>query len=368
MVNSTRLRETFLTLVGCNSPTGAEEAVGEWCAARLRAARFAARRDAVGNWIAEKEGAVAGAERLFFSGHLDTVAPTEGLQVVEEEGVFRTDGRTILGADDKAALAAILEAVAVIAEREIAHGPLQVIFSVGEETGLIGAHALDPEVIRGGIGFVLDASGPTGTIITAAPSHEILEATFIGRAAHAGFCPEAGISALQAVSRAVATMRLGRMDDETTANVGIVRGGTANNIVPAEAYLKAEARSRDRQKLVAQVDHMLERLQSGAAEVGATVEIKRRACYDGYQFTPEDRPLALAAAGFRRLGREPAFRPTGGGSDANVFNRRGIPSVVLSCGYMDAHAVTEHVSLADMELSAEWVIAIAQAAAAEGRR
>jgi tripeptide aminopeptidase len=361
MINEQRLRETFLDLVGFNSPPGEETAVGEWCAARLREAGLSARRDDAGNWIAETPGRVAG-RRIFFSGHLDTVAPTEGLQVVEEAGVFRTDGRTILGADDKAALAAILEAVTVLGEQEIPHGPLQVIFTVSEEIGLVGARALDPEVIRGGLGFVLDASGPTGTLITAAPSHEIFEVSYTGRAVHAGFCPETGVSALQAACHAVAAMPLGRIDAETTANVGILQGGTANNIIPAQAYIKAEARSRDPKKLAAQVAAMTRAFQEGAAAVGATVEIRRSSCYEAYRFTPEDPPLALAAAALRRLGREPAFRPTGGGSDASIFNARGIPTAVLTCGYMDAHAVTEHVSLADMRLAAEWVVAIAQEA------
>jgi tripeptide aminopeptidase len=363
MINEQRLRETFLTLVGFNSPPKQETALGEWCAARLRDAGLSARRDGAGNWIAESPGRASG-KRIFFCGHLDTVAPTEGLQVVEEDGVFRTDGRTILGADDKAALAAILEAVTVLSERSVAHGPLQVVFTVEEETGLNGARSLDPEVIRGALGFVLDASGPTGTLITAAPSHEIFEVTYTGRAAHAGFCPETGVSALQAACRAVASMPLGRIDEETTANVGIVRGGTANNIIPAEAYVKAEARSRDPEKLAAQVAAMTRAFEEGAAAVGAAVTIHRNACYQAYRFAPDDPPLALAAAALRRLGREPAFRPTGGGSDASIFNARGIPTAVLTCGYMDAHAVTEHVSLADMRLAAEWVLAIAQEAVA----
>jgi tripeptide aminopeptidase len=157
-------------------------------------------------------------------------------------------------------------------------------------------------------------------------------------------------------------MPLGRIDEETTANVGILRGGTANNIIPPEAYVKAEARSRDPRKLAAQVEAMTRAFDEGAAAVGATVEIRRNSCYQGYRFSPEDPPLALAAAALRRLGREPSFRPTGGGSDGSIFNARGIPTAVLTCGYMDAHAVTEHVSLADMRLAAEWVLAIAQEA------
>jgi tripeptide aminopeptidase len=366
MINTPRLRQCFLDLVAINSPPGREEPAREYCLAALRAAGMRVAVDGAGNVIGERRGA-ADVPWLFFSGHLDTVQPTEGLRVVEEDGTFRTDGRTILGADDKCALAAILEAVAVLNERGAAHAPLRVVLTVGEEVGLIGARALDRSAICGATGYVLDASGPTGSIITAAPSHEILEGTIRGRAAHSGFEPEAGINALQAASRAISEMRLGRIDAETTANIGVLRAGQARNIVPEEVWFSAEARSRDEGKLRAQVEHMLARFRDAAAAVGAVVDITPRRAYTTYAFRPEDPAPDLAARALRRLGHDPKFHPTGGGSDASVFNEWGVPTVVLSCGYHHAHSVHEYVTLADMELAAAWCVSIAELAAAEQR-
>ena len=197
MINKARLRQTFLDLVSFNSPHGLERDVNLYCAEALRDAGFVCQHDATGNLIAQKGGDAAEARRIFYSAHTDTVEPTVDLVVREVEGVFRTSGNTILGADDKAAVAAIIEAMRAIDELGLVHGDLQVIFSVGEEVGLIGAHALAPEVIAGSLGFVFDASGPTGTIITAAPTHDVMRVKVRGRATHAGFSPEKGISALQ---------------------------------------------------------------------------------------------------------------------------------------------------------------------------
>ncbi len=224
-------------------------------------------------------------------------------------------------------------------------------------------------MIAGSLGFVFDASGSTGAIVTAAPTHEVLEVRIRGRAAHAGFAPERGISALQIACRAVDRMPLGRIDPETTANLGILRGGTATNIVPEEAYLRFEARSRNFARLEAQVRAMRECLEEAAAHFGGEVEIRQQRDYTGYCWTPEDLPVRLAAEAWSRTpagSRRPAeFRATGGGSDANVFNARGVPSVVLSCGYLDAHTVEERVALSDLVAAAQWALAVAEVAAEE---
>ena len=367
MINSERLRQTFLDLVSINSPAGLEREAARYCAEALRDAGFVCQTDAAGNIIAQKSGAVASAPRIFFSAHTDTVQPTAGLVVREEDGVFRTSGNTILGADDKAALAEIIEAMRVLDEQNLPHGDLQVIFTTGEEVGLLGAKALAPEVVAGSLGFVFDASGVPGHVINGAPSHSILEVTIRGRAAHAGFAPEKGISALQIASCAISRMRLGRLDPETTANLGILRGGTANNIVAEEAYLLLEARSRNREKLDVQVEHMRACLEEATREWGGTVEIRSEMEYDGYTWSDDAPVVRIAAEAWTRVmgaGRTPpTLRPTGGGSDANVFNARGIPTVVLTCGYYDAHSVNEHVALADMVLAAEWAVRVAQVAA-----
>jgi tripeptide aminopeptidase len=367
MINPERLRRTFLDLVALNSPQGQEREVARLCAESLRDAGFVVQVDGTGNVIAQKSGSLAEAPRIFFSAHTDTVQPTEGLVVREEDGVFRTSGTTILGADDKAGLAEILEGMRVLEERQLPHGDLQVVFTTGEEVGLLGAKALAPEVIAGSLGFVFDAGGVTGSIITGAPTHETLDVRVEGKAAHAGFVPEKGVSALQIACRAVSRMRLGRIDPETTANVGVMRGGTANNIVAEHAFLTLEARSRNGEALAAQARHMRECLDEAARHYGGTVEIDHQREYEGYTWTPEDAPVRIAAEAWRRVsGREPTLRPTGGGSDANVFNAGGVPTVVLSCGYMDAHSVHEHVTLSDMVAGAEWAVEIARVAGERG--
>jgi tripeptide aminopeptidase len=365
MIDIERLRRTFLDLLAFNSPHPHEREVNRYCAEALREAGFVCQTDAAGNVIAQKAGTVPEAPRIFFSAHTDTVQPTEGLVVREVDGVFRTSGGTILGADDKAGVAAILEAVRVLEERRIPHGDLQVILTVGEEVGLVGASALAPEVIAGSMGFVFDASGATGSVITSAPSHDLLDVHVVGRAAHAGNSPESGCSALRIAARAIHHMRLGRIDLETTANVGTLRGGTANNIVAEEAWVTLEARSRSLPALEAQVAHMRECFEEAARHFEGRVEIRHTREYQGYSWSRNDLPVRIAADAWRRsTGSEPVLRPHGGGSDANVFNARGIPTVVLSCGYRDAHSVNEHVPLSEIAAVANWALAIAETAAA----
>lgn len=360
MINQERLRKIFLELVSFNSPHGLERDVNLYCAELLRDAGFVCQHDAAGNLIAQKAGSITDAPRIFYSAHTDTVQPTVGLVVREVDGVFRTSGDTILGADDKAAVAEILEAMLVLEEQQVPHGDLQVIFSVGEEVGLVGAQALAPAVIAGGIGFVFDASGATGTIITGAPTHDLMTAKIRGKAAHAGFAPEKGVSALRIAARAIDRMRLGRIDPETTANVGIIQGGTANNIVAEDAVVHLEARSRNVATLDEQVRHMRECLEEAAAHYGGEMEIDYVREYLGYQWHEDDVPLLIAAEAWRRTGGEPGFRQTGGGSDGNVFNARGVPCVVLTCGYADAHSVNEHVALSEMVAAANWAVEIAR--------
>jgi tripeptide aminopeptidase len=350
MIDEARLRRRFLELTGINSPPGHEEPVCDYCETALRGAGFETERDAVGNLIAAR-GLDGPGQPVFLSGHMDTVVPTPGMEVREEGGIFRTNGRTILGADDKCAVAAMLEAADVIHERNLPHGPLRIVLSVQEEVCLKGVIEMDLEPLRGSLGFVFDASGPTGAIITAAPSHDIYDVRIRGRAAHAGFVPEQGISAIVAASRGIASMRLGRIDEETTANIGTIHGGEATNVVAEEVTLRVEARSRDVAKLDAQVRHMRERFEAGAAELGAEVTITGGRVYSGYRHADDSPVMRLAAAGLRHAGLEPSYRPTGGGSDANLFNPKGISSVVLSCGYEKAHSVDEHVAFADIRLN-----------------
>ena len=257
MVGTERLLDTFLDLVRIPSPSGQEEAVAEAIAARLGALGIAVERDAVGNLIARVDGV---GEPLLLTAHMDTVVPCEGVvPVVRGEGdarIVASAGDTILGADDKAGVAILLELLAVLAENELAHRPLELLFTVGEEKGLRGAKALDVGRFRATMGLGLDVAGVPGIMVVHAPYQDHWRAVVHGRAAHAGGNPEAGVSAIQVAAEGIAGMPLGRIDDETTANIGVIQGGRATNIIPDRVELDGEARSRDVTKLEKQIEAM----------------------------------------------------------------------------------------------------------------
>ena len=370
-VNESRLLETFLSLVRFNSPSRAEHAVMEWTAAYLREIGFTVEFDDAGeklggdsgNLIAFKPGSVMGAPGIFFSSHLDTVEPTPGLEIGIDGDVIRSISDTILGADDKCGVAPILEAMMLLHESGAPHGDLQLLLTVCEEIGLKGAKALDPARIKAAFGFVLDAGPPVGTLTCAAPSQNSLLVTIHGTPAHAGVFPEKGVSAILAASSAISKMTLGRIDGETTANIGTISGGTARNIVPAEVKIVAEARSRSHEKLVAQTAHMKETFEAEAAKIGARAEVEVIEEYRGYTLTESDPVVEMAARAARALGLPTALKESGGGSDANIFNGHGVPTVVMATGMEAIHTHDEFCRISDMVLDTRWVLEIVKLAA-----
>lgn len=365
MINKERVTQTFLDLARINSPSKNERSVADYLISRLESLGFSVSEDSVGakidgntgNLIATRKGTVPG-KRLFFGAHMDTVDSTEQLNVVIDGDEIRTDGKTILGADDKAGLAAIIEGVQSIVEDGGPHADLQLIFNVSEEIGLLGSRAMDFSMIEADYGFVFDTQKPVGGITWSAPSHVNFHVEITGRASHAGMAPEKGVSAILAASNAISQMRLGRIDSETTANVGVVQGGKARNIVPDLVMIKAEARSRDETKLAAQVEHMKTTFEREAEKIGACASVVTVNEYYAYRFSESDEIVKLASAASRRIGLEPVFIEGGGGSDANVFNKAGIPSLVIGVGYDGAHSVEEHVSMSDLVRCAEYVAAL----------
>ena len=281
-INRDRVTNTFLDLAKINSPSKNERKAVDYAKEKLISLGFSVEEDNAGekiggnagNIIAFKRGSAPDAKAIFLSCHLDTVEPTESLKIIQDGAIISSDGTTILGADDKAGAAAVLEAVESISEDSFPHGDLQVIFSVSEEIGLLGARALDRTRIKADLGYIFDTEKPVAGITVSAPSHETMTIEIIGRAAHAGIAPEKGVSAIIAASRAISKMKLGRIDSETTANVGVIEGGKARNIIPEFVAIKAEARSRDEDKLKAQIDHMLHMFEIEAAAVGARVNVK----------------------------------------------------------------------------------------------
>jgi len=360
LINQNRLINTFLELVRIDSPSGHEEAIGRDLTARLKALGLAVTQDAAGNLVARLVGAeeARGDEPLLLSAHMDTVGADTGIQPVVKDGIIRSDGTTILGADDKSGVAVILEVLQVLHDDGLAHPPLEVVFTTGEEQGLVGAKALDLGQFCAREGIVLDSGGAIGTVIVSAPYQDKLFVTVHGRAAHAGAEPERGINAICVAAEAITAMSLGRIDEETTANVGLIRGGVATNIVPDEVELHCEARSRDEAKLIAQVQAMRAALDEAAARRGATVDLQQERSYDGFNLSP-DMPIVkrvVAAVKAREL--EPLLLPSGGGSDANILNSGGIATINISTGMAEVHTVNEYIAIEDIAQSAELLLRI----------
>ncbi len=345
-INRERFLADFLELVRIPSPSGREGAVAQAVKAKLLALGLCVEEDEAGkgfggeqgNLIVKVPGTVAGVPPLFFNAHLDTVLPCEGVQPIVEGDKVRSDGTTILGADNKAGICVLLELLRVLKEDNIPHGPLEVVFTVGEETGLHGAKHLDYSRISAKIGFVLDSGPPVNRVIVQAPSQKSLRAVVKGKAAHAGVSPEKGINAIQLAARAIAGMRLGRIDPETTANIGVIRGGVATNIVPEEVELLGEARSHDPRKLDEQIAHMVTLLETEAQRGGGRAEVQVWEVYRAFRINETDAPAQLVTAALARMGLTPQWESTGGGSDANIFNEHGIQCVLLCCGEESPHS------------------------------
>ena len=363
----------FTELAALPSPPGEERAVADRVLAYLRSIGVDAEEDDSGPRIGSTMGNVycrvepanggGGGVPLFLCAHLDTVPPDGSLDpVVDDEGIVRNAGGTILGADNKAAVAVMLEAVARLLEERRAHPGVELVFTPKEEVGLVGAHAFDHTRLAARVGYVYDQAAPIGEVILGAPWAQALEIRFHGRAAHAGMYPEEGRSAIQAAARAIADLRLGRIDEETSANVGTISGGTAGNIVPEWCTLLAEARSHDERKLQELVQEMIDACTFAATSAECEVETTARRSYRGYRFKRDDLPVRLAARALETRGHAVRFGLSGGAADANVFNERGLQCVNLANGMTDIHTPDERIAAADLEAMVEVTLALVEAA------
>lgn len=354
MIDETRLLHTFLALVQIDSPSGQEAAIAADLADRLRALDLDVSIDRAGNVLGRWEG---GDAPLLLSAHMDTVAPGIGIRPIVEDGVIHSDGTTILGGDDKSGVAAILEALTILHEQG-QRPAVEVAFTVKEETGLIGAQAVDPSWLHAREALVLDSGGPLNAVVCGAPSSDRFAAVVHGRAAHAGSNPEDGINAILVAAQGIARMPLGRIDEETTSNIGLIQGGQAVNVVPDRVEMRGEARSHDTAKLDAQIATMRSAMEQAVAQhPGAQLELDIRRNYEAYRLA-EDKPLILRIARALEAMGEPApdLRLSGGGSDANIYNARGITAVPISTGMQAVHTNQEWIALSSMVRCAELVI------------
>lgn len=351
-VNPERLLATFLELLHIDSPSGEEQAVIQELQRRLQELGLETEVDGAGNLIGRLEGA---GDPILLCAHVDHVEPCRGIQPMVQDGVVRSDGTTILGADDTSGVAIILELLEIAREHSRqGHRPpaLDVVFTVSEETGLRGSKALDISRLRARYGVVLDMGGPRGYITVQGPSHDHLEVVIHGKKSHAACAPEEGVNAIRAAAEAIAAMPLGRIDEATTANIGVIHGGTATNVVPDRVELKGEARSLDEEKLRRQVTAMLRCLEEAAGRHGARLEVQVQRNYDAFR-VPEDAPIVqMLCRSLRTFGVEPILIPTVGGSDSNVFNARGVQTVNISTGMEHVHSTEEHIALEDMAFCA----------------
>jgi tripeptide aminopeptidase len=363
--------DLLLELAAIPSPPGRERGVADVVLRYLEALGLEPDEDSCGPRIGSTAGNVyarleptAEGTPIFLCAHMDTVPPDGRLEPVVEDGVVRNAGGTILGCDNKAAVTAMLEGVRRVLAENVPHAGIELVFTPMEEVGLVGAVAFDHDRLSAQVGYVYDQEGPLGEVVLGAPWSRAMEVRFHGRAAHAGMAPEEGRSAIQAAAKAIADLRLGRVDEDTTSNVGTITGGTAGNVVPEWCTFLAEARSHDEAKLGDFVQEMLDAFSFAATATDCDVETTVRKSYDGYRLKRDEPAVALAAAAFDHCGFEPRYGLSGGGADANVFNERGRRCVNLSHGVFGFHTPAEHVSVADLERMVDVTVALVELARA----
>jgi tripeptide aminopeptidase len=317
-----------------------------------------------GNLIVKMKGNTSNIEPFFLSAHMDTVGPGEGVKPRVENGFIRSDRTTVLGSDDKSGLAVIVEVLRSLRDRNIPHGDIEVAFTICEEIGLLGAKHIDISKFNAGYGIVLDSSSPSRLVLRC-PSAERLEFHVHGLEAHAGLCPENGINAIKIASESISKMKLGRIDHETTANIGVIRGGTATNIVPNFVKIVGEVRSHDEDKLVAQKNHMIECIRNtvskhevildGKNRAGSVEEIFERS-YDRMDVPEDSRIVKIIDRAVKGLGHKIDCHTSGGGCDANFFNQMGIECANLGTGMYELHTVDEYLVLQEFYRAAEIVM------------
>lgn len=366
-VNEKRVVEEFIELVQIDSETKHEEQISKVLKEKFQKLGLDVFEDdsqsktghGSGNLICTLKGTEKDKDQIYFTAHMDTVVPGKNIKPVIEDGYIRSDRTTILGADDKAGIAAILEMIRLLKEYNLPHGDIQFIITTGEESGLVGAKALDPSHIKAKYGYAIDSNGEVGDIIVAAPFQAKISAIIKGKTAHAGVEPEKGISAITLAAKSISNMPLGRIDSETTANIGRFAGGTQTNIVADHVEIIAEARSLDRSKLEKQVEKMKEAFENTSAKLGGSAEVDVQIMYPGFKQKAGDQVVEVARRAAKRIGRESKLLQSGGGSDANIIAGFGIPTVNLAVGYEEIHTTNERIAIKDLVKVTELITSIA---------
>lgn len=365
MVNRNRMVDEFVELVRIDSLSLKERQMCDTLKRKLTELGYQPVEDDAGKKLGGQCGniicTVKGSREVpavLITAHMDTVVPGIGKTPVIEGDIIKSDGTTILGGDDAAGIAVILETLKVIKEQGVSHGDIQIAFTIGEEMGLLGAKNLDYSRIYAKYGFILDSDGRIGCAAVKAPSQNKIHAVIKGKAAHAGMEPENGVSAFSIMADAISSMKLGRIDEETTANIGTVHGGVATNIVCDRVEIDGEARSRDESKLQAQTEHMRECFVKAAEKWGGKVEFISEIEYPAFNISRESEIIRILESAAAESGFAFEAVTTGGGSDTNIINSKGIQAVDLSVGMTKVHSVDEQISITDMENAVLFLISI----------
>lgn len=365
MINKERLLSRFLKYVQIDSPTKRELQFADFLKKEMESIGLEVVMDDAGEKVGSNAGNLIGklkgttkGETILFSAHMDTVSPGVGIKPQIRDGVIYSDGTTVLGGDDKAGIAAIMEALETIKEQKIPHGDIEVVFTIHEEGGLYGSKNLDYDKIDAKVGFVFDSSGSPGKIIVEGPAQNKIKAVFVGKEAHAGVAPEKGISAIQMACEAISNMKLLRIDEETTSNVGHISGGKVTNIVTKEVNIEAEVRSLNDDKLKKQTDHMIKCCKDAAEKFGGKVEIDVKKAYGSFKVDVDHDIVKNVKKACENLGLKPYTVKSGGGSDTNIFNANNITAINLGIGENAPHTLDEHLHIKDLEDSGKLALEI----------
>lgn len=370
MVNKQRLIESFIRMVETDSVSFQEGKMGELIKSEFAQRGIEVEEDnaaellqgEVGNLLVRIPGNID-AEPLLFSAHMDTVQPGKNIKaIISDDGFIRSKGDTILGSDDKAAIAAILEAYDIIRENRLDHPPLELLFTICEEQGLLGAKVFDYGKLQAKLGYTLDAGGSPGTIIVQSPCQNEIEYTVYGKAAHAGMNPEDGLNAIKLAAAAISAMPNGRIDNGTTCNFGIIEGGKARNIVADNCVIKGEVRSLEQKKLDELTEKLRNTFQTTVENRGGQAKVDIKFLYPAIKLDPDEPVICLAVKAAEKIGIIPNLVSTGGGSDASIINGNGIRCANLGIGMRDVHTINEHISITDLVDDVRLILAIIEKA------
>lgn len=366
-INKQRVLNEFYELIQIPCPSLQERVVADILKKRLEELGCTVTEDvesakllggSAGNLVADLKGTVAGAPAILLSAHMDCVNPCAGIKPCLENGVIRSDGTTILGGDDKGGIVAILETLRCLKEQNLPHGDIQVIFSVSEEQGCAGIKNLDTALLHADMGFALDSSGRPGKIIYAAPGQNKIFAKIHGKTAHGGIAPEKGINAIKKAAEILIDIPTGRVDEETTCNIGIIHGGSATNIVPDLVEVAMDCRSRNPEKLENLTDKIVTIFKQGGEKAEVPVDVEVRSSYKPYCLAKDSAVIELSAKTAKALQLPVDITATGGGSDSSHFNGYGVPCTVLGTGMTNVHTVDEILLEEDLYMTCEWTLAI----------